>query len=183
MHPIDFIKIAVKDYKKVGSVTVSSQYTIRRIVKEIKPGYKYVVDYGAGNGVVVREILKVLPPDGKVVALELNHDLFEALSKIDDPRLIPVKDDVINLSKKLSSLGLPRIDMVISSIPLSFLKDAERKELIKNTYDSLTAGGRLVVYQYSLLILPVLKKLFHKVRYRLELRNVPPYFVMVGEKS
>lgn len=182
MNPIDFIKIAVKDYKKVGSVTVSSQYTIRRIVKEIKPEYKYIVDYGAGNGVVVREILKVLPSDGKIVALELNQELFEALSKIGDSRLISVKEDVVHLSKKLSSLGLPRIDMVISSIPLSFLKDSDRKELIRNTHSSLAHGGRFVIYQYSLLVLPFLKKTFRKVRYRLELRNVPPYFVMVGEK-
>lgn len=182
MRPIDFIKIAIKDYKTVGAVTVTSKYAIRRIIKQLKPEYKYIVEYGAGNGVITRELLKVIPPDGKVVALELNNSLFRKLSEIKDDRLIFLHKNVINVSRDFSFLGLPRIDAVISGIPFSFLKRTERLEIFKNTHDSLADGGRFVVYQTSLLVLPILKKNFRKVRYRLELRNIPPYFIMTGEK-
>lgn len=182
MRPIDFIKIAVKDYKGVGAITISSKHTVKRIIKELKPEYKYIVEYGAGNGVITREILNILPSDGKLVALELNSKLFASLSDIDDKRLIALHKNIIDVSRDFSSLGLPRIDAIISGIPFSFLKTAERKEVIKNTHDGLIGGGRFIVYQTSLLILGLLKKNFRKVRYRLELRNLPPYFIMVGEK-
>ncbi|MDP3696810.1 MAG: rRNA adenine N-6-methyltransferase family protein [Candidatus Taylorbacteria bacterium] len=182
MRSIDFIKIALKDYKTIGAVTLSSKYAVRRIIKQLKPNHKYIVEYGAGNGVITREILKVIPSDGKVVAIELNNHLFKKLLEIKDRRLLSLHKNVVDVSRDFSSLGLPKIDAVISGIPFSFLKSLERKEVIKNTYAGLTDGGQFIVYQTSLLLLPLLKKFFKKTSYRLELRNIPPYFIMIGEK-
>lgn len=182
MKPVDFIKIALKDYKTIGAVVVTSKFAVRMVVNQLKPKYKYIVEYGAGSGVVTKEILKILPSDGKIIALELNNDLFKKLSEIQDPRLVILHKNVIGVSRDLASLGLPRVDAVISGIPFSFLKSSERKEVIRNTYLGLADGGRFIVYQASLLILPLLKKFFKKVNSRIELRSIPPYFVMVGEK-
>lgn len=182
MKPIDFIKIAVMDYKKVGALTISSKHTVRGVLKELKPDYKYIVEYGAGNGIIVKEILKKLPKDGKIIGVELNKSLFRELEKIKDPRFLPLNRDVLALINNLKTFGLPRIDAVISSIPFSFIKTAQRKKFIAETSDAITSGGRFIVYQYSLLVLPLMKKVFKKVRYKLEVRNIPPYFVMVGEK-
>jgi len=182
MKPIDFIKIAVKDYQKVGAVTISSKHTIKRVLKALKPEYKYIVEYGAGSGVVTKEILNLLPSDGRIVAIELNENFVKELSKIKDDRLTVLHGDVVKISKDFSKLGLPRVDAVISSIPASFLKPSERRELISNTFAGLTSGGRLIIYQYSLLLLPILKRVFKKVNYSLVLRNLPPYFVMIAEK-
>ena len=77
MNPINFLKIAFRDYKRVGAVTITSKYTIRRVLRALKPEYKYIVEYGAGNGAITREILNTLPPDGKLVAVELNDDLIK----------------------------------------------------------------------------------------------------------
>lgn len=183
MKPIDFIKIAIKDYKGVGAITLSSKHTIGKILKEFKPQYKYIVEYGAGNGVITKEILNILPPDGRIVAIELNDNLMKELITIKDPRLTILHKNVIDISRDLSALGLPRIDAVISGIPFSFLKPAERREVMKNTSTGLADGGRFILYQTSLLMLGLLKKNFKKVRYYLELRNMPPYFIMIGERS
>lgn len=182
MKPLDFIKIAVKDYKKVGAVTITSQHTIKRVLKVLKPEYKYIVEYGAGNGVITKELLKALPADGKLIAIELNGQLFGELSKIKDPRLKAVHGDVLSESKDFSQLGLPRLDAVISSLPLALLSGKQREQLIENTYQGLVYGGRFIVCQYTLIVLPVLKNKFKKVSYSLEVRNLLPYFVMVGEK-
>ena len=182
MKPIDFIKIAVRDYKKVGALTISSRHTVRMVLKALKPDYKYIVEYGAGNGVLVKEILKRLPDDGRLIGIELNESLFRELEKIKDPRFIPLNGDAAALVSDLETLGLPRIDAVISSIPLSFLKSDQRKKLIVETAKAITDDGRFIVYQYSLLVLSLMKKSFKKISYSLELRNIPPYFVMVGEK-
>lgn len=182
MKPIDFIKIAVKDYKKVGALTISSRHTIRTVLKALKPGYKYIVEYGAGNGILVKEILKRLPKDGRLIGIELNESLFCELKKVKDPRFLPLNGDVAALVGDLETLGSPRVDAVISSIPLSFLKSDQRKKLIVETAKAITDGGKFIVYQYSLLALPLMKKAFKKVSYQIELRNIPPYFIMVGEK-
>ena len=183
MKSMDFLKVAIRDYKKVGAITLSSRYTIRRVLKGLKPEYKQIVEYGAGNGVVTKEILKALPSDGKVVAIELNDELFEELSKIKDDRLILMHGDVLKISEDLRKLGLPRVDAVISNIPTTLFGPEQKKELVRNTYSGLEEGGRFIVYQYSLLIWPILKDVFKKASYSIELRNLPPYFVMIGEKS
>lgn len=182
MKSIDFIKIAVKDYKKIGAITMTSSHTVSRVLKGLKPKYKYIIEYGAGNGIITGELLKFLPSDGKLVAIELNNDLLKELSKIKDKRLRVIHGNVSNSSKELHLLGLPRVDAVVSSLPLSLFDKKEKKELINNTYQGLTNGGRFIVCQYSLIILPALKKKFKKVGYSLELRNLPPYFVLIAEK-
>lgn len=182
MKPIDFIKIAIKNYKKVGAITVSSRHAVTRIISALKPEYKYIIEYGAGNGVITKAILNSLPGDGKVVAIEINKELFSELTKIRDSRLDVFNEDILRVSKHLADLGLPRIDAVISGIPLSFLKSRQRKELIQNTSQNIAERGKFILYQTSLIILPVLKKYFKKVTYKLELRNLPPYFIMVAEK-
>ncbi|OGM98715.1 MAG: hypothetical protein A2817_02335 [Candidatus Yanofskybacteria bacterium RIFCSPHIGHO2_01_FULL_39_8b] len=182
MRLIDFIKIAVKDYKKVGAVTITSRHTVKRVLKGLKPEYKYIVEYGAGNGVITQEILKTISSDGKMIAIELNSRLFKELSKINDKRLKLIHGNVIEKSRDFSRFSLPRVDAVISTLPLSLLNKAERKELINNTYNGLADGGRVIVCQYSLIILPAFRKIFKKVKYSLEIRNLPPYFIIIGEK-
>lgn len=182
MKSIDFIKIAVKDYKKVGALTISSKHTIKRVLKELKPNYKYIVEYGSGNGVIIKEILKKLPKDGKVIGVESNKSLFRELEKIKDSRFTPLNKDAVALAGNLQTLNLPRVDAVISSIPFSFIKNTQRRKLIVKTSRVITKGGKFIVYQYSLLALPLMKKAFKKVRYGFELRNIPPYFVIIGEK-
>lgn len=182
MKKLDFIKIAVKDYKRVGAVSISSKHAIKKIIKKLKPDYKYIIEYGAGSGSITKELLKFIPSGGKIIAVELNRELFKELSKLNDRRLKVVPADIFEVSKNLQSLGLPEIDAVISGVPLAFLKSSTRKEIIKNTYDNIKLGGRFVVYQISPMIVPAMKRLFKKVHSSVELRNIPPYFIITGEK-
>lgn len=181
MDALKFIKVALRDYK-VGAIMASSRYTVKQVVRELNPKHKYIIEYGAGDGVITKAILKILPFDGKLVAVELNHDLLRELRKIKDHRLIVADEDVTKLSKNFSQLNLPRIDAVISGIPFTFLKPNKRKALIANTYSALAQGGVFIVYQASPLIFPLLKKRFVNVQLRFEPRNLPPYFIMRAEK-
>lgn len=181
MKKIDFLKCAVKDYR-VGAVTASSKYVVRRIIREIKPEYKYIVEYGAGEGVITKEILKRLPADGALVGIELNKNFIIELTKINDKRLRILNENVLTQCHNLKLLELPQIDAVISGIPFSFLKPSQRKEVIKNTCESLADGGMFLAYQISPLILPLMKGYFPKVSVQIEPRNIPPYFIMKATK-
>ena len=135
------------------------------------------------DGAITKAILKHLPPDGKLVALEINPQFISKLKKIADPRLIVLDADVIEVSKNLKGLGLPKIDFVVSGIPFSLLDKKHREMIVRNTYHSLAESGRFVVYQFSLLMLPTLKHVFNKkIPWSLEIRNIIPYFIMVAQK-
>lgn len=178
---INFLKIAIRDYK-VGALTRISKHVVNRIVKEIKPEYKYIVEYGAGDGVTTIEMLKSLPSDGKLVAIDLNDNFIKELHKIKDQRLIVTKGDIVEISKDLKALGVPEVHMVVSSVPFTIFSPKVRKEIMENTYNAVNQGGKIVMYQYSPLMHSVIKKVFGNSTLSFEARNFPPVSIMVGEK-
>lgn len=182
MDNLNFIKTAIKDFK-VGALAPSSKYVVKKIIKEIKPEYKYIVEYGPGDGIITKEILKILPQDGILIAIELNRNFISELEKIKDKRLKIICGDAVKISENIDKLGLPRIDAIVSGIPCSILKPKERKELIKNTYDILAESGIFIIYQNIPLIFSELNKVFKKsISWHFEPRNFVPYFIMVAEK-
>ena len=132
---------------------------------------------------MTKELLRLLPKDGQLIVIELNQEFLKELERIKDKRLKIINGDVINLSKKLEEFGLPRIDMIISSIPFTLLKKQQRESIIKHTEDALTKNGVFLIYQYSPILLPLLKKYFSEVHVGFEPRNFPPYFFMTARKK
>ncbi len=181
MANLGFIKTAFKDYK-VGALFRSSPFVIRKVLEMLPDDCKYVIEYGAGDGIITKKILHDLPADGKLIALELNPTFITDLKKISDPRLQVLHVDVRAASKDFSSLGLPRVDAVISGIPFSFFKPDMRKEIVINTHRGLREGGRFIVYQYSTLMKKHLEQSFGSITISYEPRNILPYYIMVAEK-
>ena len=172
----------MEDYR-VGALTITSPATVSQIVDNLGNNVKYVIEYGAGDGIVTGEILQRIPSDGKVVAVELNKNFLPDLESINDSRLTVLYDDVVSVSAKLSQLGLPRIDAVVSGIPFSFFNSDNRERIVASTYRALCPGGHFIVYQYSTFLKSLLEKYFTKVQVRYAFKNIPPYFIMVAKKS
>ena len=181
MTQIHFLKTLFDDIK-VASLAPTGKFALRRILEHVTTEHRFIVEYGAGDGVITKELLRCLPPDGKLVAIELNRDFIQELKAIDDARLTVVEGDVVTHAKMLGSLGLPQIDLVVSGIPFSLLKQKERREIIEYTHRHLAQGGIFLIYQFTLLIFPILKKIFSKTEWHFELRNLPPYFIMTARK-
>lgn len=181
MTKFDFLKTALCDYK-VGAFLPSSRYSLNRVLEELGHECTYVVEYGPGDGVSTRAILEQVLPAGRMVVIESNPAFVPELKAIDDSRLEIIQGDVCILSGNLGGLGLPRIDAVISSIPFSFLSLTVRAAIVRHTFYALAPGGKFIVYQYSPLVVHYLKQYFSTVHIRFEPRNIPPYFIMTGEK-
>jgi phospholipid N-methyltransferase len=170
----------MKDYR-VGAIFPSSKFVARRIAREVNPEYKIIMEYGAGDGAITKEILNILPKDGKLIAIETNKNFVRVLKKIDDNRLKVVAGDVVDLSKNLDQFG--QIDMVISGIPFTYLKPKDRTSIIENTYRILQPGGKILSFQHHFLMLSYLKKVAgEKTRWYIEPRNFLPYCIMIAEK-
>lgn len=176
-----FLKTAIKDYR-VGALSVSSKYVVRHLLSRMPRGFRWVVEYGAGDGVITREILKILPEDGLLIAIEINPEFFMELRKIKDKCFRAMKGDAVHLSKRLNAFGLPQIDAVVSGIPFSFIQPELRRKIVENTYRAIAPGGVFLMYQHSLWALPLLKEKFCRVEVSFEPRNFLPYFVFRAVK-
>ena len=181
MQHFQYLKTALRDYR-IGAIAPSSSYVARRIAEEIGHECAYVVEYGPGDGAVTRAILQKLSPHGRMVVIERNPKFLPELRAIGDSRLHIVEGDIRIASKHLANLGLPQIDAVISSVPFSFFSPRDRGLIVERTFNALAPNGKFIVYQYSPLMLSHLRTFFGSVRMCLEPRNIPPYFIMVGEK-
>jgi phospholipid N-methyltransferase len=181
MTGLEFLKTALRDYR-IGAITKSSPQTIARVVEAIPQSCAYLVEYGPGDGTVTRAILKRLPSHGRVVAIEQNVTLVHALQSLRDPRLSVVHGDILDIAPRLRELSLPRIDAVVSCVPCTLLKPHEREHLVRETHRALAPGGAFVMYQYSPLMAPLLRKYFGGVRFTFAPLNLPPYFVMTATK-
>lgn len=182
MKTVEFLKIAAKD-RMVGAFTVSTRFVAKKVAEEIKPDHKFIVEFGAGNGIITKGLLKKIPADGRIAAIELNKEFMPYLARINDKRLTVISGDALKISRDFSRLGFPKIDAVISGMPLSLFEKRNREELIRNTARGIRNGGVFIVYQYTpFFALPLLKKYFKKVTNKFEPRNLPPYFVMAAEK-
>lgn len=182
MTGIEFLRTALRDHR-IGAITKSSPQTIARVVEAIPQSCSYLVEYGPGDGTVTRAILDRLPSDGRLIAIERNATLFEALQNLHDPRLSVVHGDILDIAPRLHELPLPSIDAVVSCVPCTLLQPDERERLVRDTYAALTSGGAFIVYQYSLLMRPLLQRYFGNVRLSFAPLNLPPYFVMVAVKQ
>ena len=171
------------DDKGVAAVTPSSRFIVERVVKAMDlRGVKAVVEYGAASGVMTRRILDEMPADAKLIAVELNTELYEGLTKIKDPRLVPVNGDVRLVREITAKHGIQHVDVIVSGIPFAFLSGRGRHELLKDTHDLLRPGGRFVAYQVTTHLIGLLDEYFRKVKTQFEVRNIPPHFVFTAFK-
>ncbi|MBI4055990.1 MAG: methyltransferase domain-containing protein [Elusimicrobia bacterium] len=182
-RPLSYFEAFLKD-KTVASITPSSKYLVRRVIKamDIQHSHHLVVEYGAAEGVLTKEVLKLLPSQALLLAIEKSPILYETLTQLKHPNLKAVCGDVLEIDKLLKQEATQEADCIVSGIPFSFLKPEEREELLKKTTHHLKPSGRFVAYQCTTHLIPLLKKHFRKVQVEFEIRNIPPHFVFTGIK-
>ncbi|MFA6093260.1 MAG: methyltransferase domain-containing protein [Elusimicrobiota bacterium] len=181
--PFSYVAAMFQD-KGVAAVTPSSKYLVSRVIRALEPVHaRVVVEYGPAEGVMTRRILDRMPKDGRLIAVELNEQFAQALSRsVRDERLIVLHGDASRVEAILAEQGVGEADAIISGIPFSFFSPEERRSLVAKTRTALRHGGRFIAYQCTTHLIPVLKQHFHKVHTELELRNLPPHFVFTAVK-
>lgn len=183
--PMLFFKSFLARPMEVGSVIPSSRFMERRIVRCSEIGRaRLVVELGPGTGGTTRALVRALPPESKLLAIEINPQLAERVrERIPDPRLIVHCGSATDLSEALATHGLPAPDVVISGIPFSTMPPAVGRSVIKAVRDSLGPDGRFVAYQVRDRIAILGAEVFGPPRVEREVRNVPPMRVYRWDKA
>lgn len=177
MPSLGFLKAAVNNYAKVGAILPTSRWMSQRISRMLEPRHRFVVELGAGDGAVTMAILEHLRTRGQLWAVEINPELLSELHGAADKRLHVLEGDALEIVHDPRRFGIPRIDAIVSGIPLSFLKQDTRMQFLTDVTTCLRRHGQFVTYQVSPVSLLDLREHFRRVDVSFDARNLPPYFI------
>lgn len=180
----EFFRTAIRDLGHVGALFPSSSFASRTVVAQVPDESQCIVEYGPGTGAITRALLDKLGHGGKLIGVEVNETFAVQLQEdVGDSRLNVVHGDIREISQGLRTFAPRGVDAVISGIPFSFLSKETRERLLENTRQALRPGGVFVVYQHTPKMLEELERCFGRVERHFEVRNIPPYFIMVARKQ
>ncbi len=177
-----FIENFLSD-RNVGAFFRSSRFLVNAIAKNFPKQMAIAIEFGPGNGIMTRAILKKMPPHGKLIAVEQNGSFLKALAEINDPRLLVVRGFAQEFDYR-AHLGMEeKVDLIIASIPFSFLEKDERQYICKEASAHLTQEGTFIIFhQFSRLMKEVMQQYFASVQSRLFLWNIFPCFIIKAKK-
>lgn len=115
---------------QMGSVIPSSPALCRRIAAQVRRERdEYVLELGAGTGVVSTALLRAGVPPGKLIAMEIVPDMAAHLRRM-LPGVMVIDGDARALPKLLPAPIHGRIGTVICGIPLVLLPKPRQAEFI-----------------------------------------------------
>jgi phosphatidylethanolamine/phosphatidyl-N-methylethanolamine N-methyltransferase len=179
-----FLREFLKHPQQVASIIPSSRFLERRVVElaAIRSAHT-VVELGAGTGGTTRAILREMPPDGKLLVIELNARFCALLGQIEDKRLIVHRGSAQELGDAIALHGLPAPDVIVSGIPFSTMSRSVGTRILQAVTSVLDPGGRFVAYQVSKQVHDLASPLFGAARVEVELFNIPPMRLYRWEKQ
>ncbi len=181
---IKFLIEGLRNIQTVGTITSTSSSTGRRMIRQIDfSKVQCIVELGAGDGVITKEILSKMTPDAKLISFEINPHFCEDLYEIKDDRLIVINDSAEKIAEYLTIHGFGFADHVISALPFSSLPLNLGESIVTKSRDALKTGGLYVQIHYSLHRKPLYERIFGNVDWELTFINVPPAFILTSIKN
>lgn len=179
MSGLEFFKQGLKNLKTIGTVTRTSFFACKSIIKLLEFKKIHVlVELGAGDGAITKYLLKELKPDSRLIAFELNEQFCKSLRALNDPRLIIVQDSAEKLEEHLTFHGIERVDAMVSALPFAIIPDPITNAVLQSCKKSLNPGGAFIQIHYSLKRKKLYESIFGSVKVKLIPFNIPPLFVI-----
>ena len=176
-----FARNFLRHPRMLGSIVPSSRFLVRQLLQPINWGRaRVIVEYGPGVGGITLEVLRQMRADATLVAIEMNPDFVRHLkATISDPRLHVVAGSAADVDLILRRMNLTGADYIISGIPFSTIKAAEREVILRKTVAVLEPGGAFLLYQFSKRILEDLKRVFGYVGRQFQPLNLLPAHLFI----
>ncbi len=178
-----FLQGFLKRPQLVGSVIPSSRFLERRIVDVAAiDKARTVVELGPGTGGTTRAILRSLPLDSQLCAIEISPRFVSLLRANSDPRLKVHLGSAEHIREALDLHGLPNPDVVLSGIPFSTMPVALGRRILRSVWSNLAPGGQFVAYQFRDRVSVLGREILGAPKVEVELLNVPPMRVYCWRK-
>jgi phospholipid N-methyltransferase len=180
-RPLDFLMGFLRNPREVGSIVPSSRFLTRRVREcgRVERA-RVVVELGPGTGVMTAPLLERMPPDGKLIAIEINPAFAELLrEELHDPRLCVYEGSAVDIETALATHGLARADLVVSGIPFSTLEEGVGRATLEAAKRVLAPGGRFVAYQFRSRVAREAEPVFGRPQTHSGFWNIPPMKIYV----
>lgn len=182
--PFAFFRGFLRNPDQVGSIIPSSRFLEKRIIAAaMQDSPRILVELGPGTGGTTRALLQALPPDGRLLAIELDPHFVAMLREIDDPRLIVHHGSAADVCHLLRQYGWETADAVVSGIPFSSMPDQLGRQIMAAVWDCLSPTGCFVAYQFRNRVITLGRELMGVPDVEMELLNVPPMRVCRWSKN
>jgi phosphatidylethanolamine/phosphatidyl-N-methylethanolamine N-methyltransferase len=146
-NPVMFFRRWLANPLQMGSVIPSSAALCERIVRHAKwNAEQVVVELGAGTGVISRALLASGLAPGRLVVVEIAHDMAEHLRSV-LPGALVVEGDARALPALLPAHLHGKIGTVICGIPLVLLPAAEQRRFI-DAIEAVAPGVGFLHFSY-----------------------------------
>lgn len=180
-----FLKRFLQRPFQVASIIPSSKALVGRVASKMdftRP--RVIAEYGPGEGVHSREIVRRMDPDSTLLLFELDPAFSRNLRKqfADDPRVHVINGDAATLPEELRRRGIEQCDYILSGIPFSILEINKKRSLLRKTDEALKPGGRFIIYQVT----NELRQhagFIGRASSEYFLQNIPPMFITVFHKA
>lgn len=186
-----YIKNLITDIH-VASVTPTSRFGVEKVMEKVSfPNSKLILEYGPGTGNFTTTLLKYMPENSRLIAIEKNPEFCNLLKKtIHDPRLTVFQDsaeNVLDILKACNGAGDLKADCIISGIPFSLLSQKKKMKILRNTHSALKRGGKFLAYQAFFQFPEILKvpleELFGGVQSQYYMFSLPPLLILETTKE
>ena len=177
----EFLKAFLRARRTVGAVAPTSRQVARRIARLAQAeSARRIGELGPGTGVITRELLAVMPADGRLWAFEIYGPFVDHLrATIDDPRFALVAESAEAITEVQFREGLPGFDAIVSAVPFSLLDATQTSQILQATAQALRPGGVFVALQYHPWYLaPFLRRQFSEVQREWYPWNIPPALLL-----
>jgi phospholipid N-methyltransferase len=181
-----FFQEAIRTLKTSGTIRPSSKYLIKKSLKSINfDKARVILEFGSGDGCFTDALAEKMHPDAVLFSFEVNPSFFRHCANRFAGRsnLRMLNHSAVDFDEILQAEGIPRVDYVVSSLPLSLLKEEMVREMLEKVTRYLHPDGKYIQYQYSPEKYLLLKKYFDKVEVKVSLRNLPPALIYTCSNS
>ena len=182
-RPIQFLREFLRRPREIGSIVPSSRFLEERLVDvSAAARARLIVEFGPGTGGTTRALLRALPFDARLLAIELNPSFAADLEAFADPRLAVHRGSALDLQDALAQRMLPAPDVVISGIPFSTMPQETGRAILRAVWAALPPGGRFVAYQFRDAVGVLGRDILGQPEVSLALLNVPPMRIYCWRK-
>jgi len=179
-NPLTFLRGWIRDPVAVGGPFASSDWTARRLAEAtldaVLPGGGSVLELGAGTGPVTEALLALGCPLDRLVVVERDAELCDALESR-FPGLLVLRGDALQLGEILSGARIASVSAVLSGLPMRAIPPEAAARCYSDAFRCMPAGGAIIQYTYGFRppvdpvgVLPEIDARF----VGREWRNVPP---------
>ena len=182
---INFFRESLKNLKTLGTVTPSSRFLSKRMLREIDfSKADVIVELGPGNGVITKHIMERLSGKARLICFEINDNFYNQLKDQNHPQLVVLNISAEKIVEELKRLNINKVNYIISSLPLAIIPERVSDKILEKSFEVLEENGIFIQYQYSLSYFKKLKTVFKaSISLDFEPLNLPPAFIYRCKKG